>query len=71
MKNVIILVLTLIVVALSSIVYEYGTLIDFWQRRAIFAERVINQVEEDNENYVLDVLSETDAYQDWLIIKEK
>lgn len=38
---------------------------DYWKQRCLAAENVINQVEEDCEDYVLDVLCEGDNWELW------
>ncbi len=37
----------------------------YWMQRTIAAEAVIERVEEDNEDYILDVLSESDVWYEW------
>jgi hypothetical protein len=37
----------------------------YWMQRTIAAEAVIEKVEEDNEDYILDVLSESDVWYEW------
>lgn len=41
-----------------------------WQARCRAAEAVIHQVEEDEPDYVMDVLCEGDTYQTWLELAE-
>jgi hypothetical protein len=69
MKKTIIF-LALVIVALicrlnqqKEIINNLGTQVT--QQEQVF-EKVLNQIEQDNPNYVLDVLSETDTYQDYI-----
>lgn len=69
MKKTIIF-LALVIVALicrlnqqAEIINNLGTQVT--QQEQVF-EKVLNQIEQDNPNYVLDVLSETDTYQDYI-----
>lgn len=69
MKKTIIF-LTLVIVALVCRLNQQKEIIDnlgtqVTQQEQVF-EKVLNQVEQDNPNYVTDVLSETDTYQDYI-----
>ena len=69
MKKTIIF-LALVIVALICRINQQAEIIDnlgtqVAQQEQVF-EKVLNQVEQDNPNYVLDVLSETDTYHDYI-----
>lgn len=69
MKKTIIF-LALIIVALVCRLNQQAEIIDnlgtqVTQQEQVF-EKVLEQVEQDIPNYVLDVLSETDTYQDYI-----
>lgn len=66
MKYIIFMLLS---VSLSVMIYSHHQMTEraiYWMERCDAAESVINQVEEDQKDYVLDVLCEGDAYQEWL-----
>lgn len=69
MKKTIIF-LALVIVALICRLNQQAEIIDnlgtqVTQQEQVF-EKVLNQIEQDNPNYVIDVLSETDTYQDYI-----
>jgi predicted S18 family serine protease len=65
-KNIIIAALaaccTAAVISLSSAVYN----ISYWKQRAKAAESIISVIEEDNPDYILDVLCEGDEWTEWV-----
>lgn len=64
-KNVIIAVLTVLVIVLFTSVKSMSSRASYWMNRCDAAERVIERVEEDQEDYVLDVLCESDVWYEW------
>lgn len=56
---------TLIVVGLATIMYQQNE-VNKLKKQLNATEQVFNQVYADNEDYFIDVLSETDAYQSYL-----
>lgn len=64
-KNVIIVVLTILVIVLFASVRSMSSRASYWMQRCDAAENVINRVEEDQEDYVLDVLCESDVWYEW------
>ena len=64
-KNIIIAALvvccTAAVLSLSSAVNNMS----YWKQRAKAAEALLNVVEEDNPDYILDVLCEGDEWAEW------
>ena len=65
-KNVIIVVLTVLVIMLFASVRRMSNEASYWMQRCDAAESVISQVEEQQEDYVLDVLCEGDAWSEWM-----
>lgn len=66
MKNVIIAGLIVsLVISLFSIV-SMSSRASYWMERCYSAEEVIRQVYNDQEDYVLDVLCEGDAWSEWV-----
>lgn len=64
------IILTLIIVALICKLNQQAEIIDnlstqATQQAQVF-EKVLNQIEQDNPDYVTDVLSETDVYFDYV-----
>jgi hypothetical protein len=64
------IILAIIIVALICKLNQQAEIIDnlgtqATQQAQVF-ERVLNQIEQDNPNYVTDVLSETDVYFDYV-----
>ncbi|MEE0138339.1 hypothetical protein [Fusobacterium ulcerans] len=66
MKNVIIVVLSVALVVCFFSVRSMSSRASYWMKRATAAESVISQVEEQQEDYVLDVLCEGDAWSEWM-----
>ena len=64
-KNIIIVVLAVMAVVSFISTYQMSYRASYWMNRCEAAEEVINQVEEDQENYVLDVLCESAAWYEW------
>lgn len=69
MKKTIIF-LALVIVALICRINQQAEMISalgtqVTQQEQVF-EKVLEQVEQDNPDYVIDVLSETDTYQDYI-----
>lgn len=65
-KNVIIVVLSVLVIMLFASVRSMSSRASYWMNRCDAAEAVISQVEEQQEDYVLDVLCEGDAWSYWM-----
>lgn len=65
-KNVIIVVLSVLVIMLFASVRSMSSRASYWMNRCDAAEAVISQVEEQQEEYVLDVLCEGDAWSYWM-----
>lgn len=65
MKNCIIVVLAVVAVVALIEVSKMSDRASYWMNRCEAAENVIERVELDNENYVLDVLCESDAWYEW------
>ncbi len=64
------IILSLIIVALICKLNQQAEIIDnlstqATQQAQVF-EKVLNQIEQDNPDYVIDVLSETDIYCDYV-----
>ena len=66
MKNVIIVVLTIVAIVAFISVRQMSERASYWMQRCDAAEAVISQVEEQQEDYVLDVLCEGDAWSEWV-----
>lgn len=64
-KNILIAVLSVLSVISITSLSSMSSRASYWMGRCIAAEGVINQVEEDQENYVLDVLCESAAWYEW------
>lgn len=70
MKDVVIAIL--IVVALIELaLLNREPVSDYWFNRCVKAEDVIYRVYEDNDTYVLDVLSESPEWGEWISVAEK
>lgn len=68
-KNIIIAALAILsIVSFCSSSSMSGTA-SYWMKRCLAAEAVIDKVWDDNENYVLDVLCEGDAWCEWEELK--
>lgn len=65
MKNLVIIATTICCVTAVATLLASSYLTSYWKHRAISAEAVIYSVEQDNPDYVLDVLCEGDAWQTW------
>mgnify|MGYP007119878370 CR=1 FL=1 len=66
MKNCIIIVLATVAVVALIEVSKMSDIASYWMNRCDAAEAVISQVEEEQEDYVLDVLCEGDAWSYWM-----
>lgn len=66
MKNFIICVLVIVVCVLISSIYGMSERASYWMNRCDAAENIIDRVANDNEDYVLDVLCESDAWDIWI-----
>ena len=64
-KNIIIAVLAILSVVTIHSTMSMSARASYWMNRCEAAEAVIERVEEDNEDYVLDVLCESDAWCEW------
>lgn len=64
-KNIIIAILAIFSIISTSSVVSMSKKASYWMQRTIAAEAVIQRVEEDNEDYILDVLSESDVWYEW------
>lgn len=65
MKNCIIVVLIVALLVSLLSVNQMSNRASYWMNRCEAAENVIGRVEEDQEDYVLDVLCESDAWYEW------
>ena len=65
MKNCIIVVLIVALLVSLFSVNQMSNRASYWMNRCEAAENVIERVELDNEDYVLDVLCESDAWYEW------
>lgn len=65
MKNPVIIAVIVCCIASVLNLISMHYLTSYWQHRAKSAEAVIYSVEQDNPDYVLDVLCEGDAWQTW------
>ena len=65
MKNCIIIVLIVALLVSIFSVNQMSNRASYWMNRCEAAEAVIGRVEIDNEDYVLDVLCESDAWYEW------
>lgn len=65
MKNLVIIATITCCIAAAVNLITSSYLTSYWKQRAISAEAVIYSVEQDNPDYVLDVLCEGDAWQTW------
>lgn len=65
MKNCIIVVLIVALFVSLFSINQMSSRASYWMNRCEAAENVIERVELDNENYVLDVLCESDAWYEW------
>jgi hypothetical protein len=66
MKNLIIVVLSVALVVCFFSTRSMSERASYWMNRCDAAEAVISQVEEQQEDYVLDVLCEGDAWSYWM-----
>lgn len=66
MKNLVIVVLSIALVVCFFSVRSMSKRASYWMNRCDAAEAVISQVEEQQEDYVLDVLCEGDAWSEWM-----
>lgn len=65
MKNFVICVLAIVVCVLISSIAGMSKRASYWMNRCDAAEEVIGRVESDNEDYVLDVLCESNEWFEW------
>ena len=66
-KNIMVVVITLVVIALSYLT-GYATCTMHYKQYYDATETMLDSID---ENYMLDVIMETDAYQDYLKAKEE
>ena len=59
------LLTTLIVAGIATIIYQLNAIADL-KNQLSATENIIYQVKQDNEDYFFDILTETDAYQNYL-----
>lgn len=64
-KNVIIVVLSMLVIMLFASVKSMSSRASYWMQRCDAAEAVIDRMADDNEDYFLDVIMESDEYMEW------
>lgn len=64
-KNVIIVVLSMLVIMLFASVKSMSSRASYWMQRCDAAESVIDRMADDNEDYFLDVIMESDEYMEW------
>lgn len=64
-KNVIIVVLSMLVIMLFASVKSMSSIASYWMQRCDAAESVIDRMADDNEDYFLDVIMESDEYMEW------
>lgn len=64
-KNILIAVLSVLSVISITSLSSMSSRASYWMGRCIAAEEIINRVEEDQEDYVLDVLCESDVWYEW------
>lgn len=64
-KNVIIVVLSVLVIMLFASVKSMSSRASYWMGRCDAAEAVIDRMADDNEDYFLDVIMESDEYMEW------
>lgn len=63
--------LTILSISLAVFVWKLDVTSTLeWKARCRAAEAVIDQVWEEQEDYCLDVLTEGDAYQEWVELAE-
>lgn len=65
MKNIVIIILSIIALAELFMLNSKKDSSDYWFQRAVASEDVIYRVYEDNDTYVLDVLSESNEWDIW------
>ena len=66
-KQIVMVILTLVVIVLSYFT-GYATCTEHYKRYYDATETMLDSID---ENYMLDVILETDAYQDYLKAKEE
>jgi hypothetical protein len=66
MKNLVIIVLATVAVVALIEVSKMSDRASYWMNRCDAAEAVIDRVEDEQEDYVLDVLCEGDEWAYWL-----
>lgn len=71
MKNLVIIILALVALVELAIFNGRPASNDYWFDRCVAAEDVIYRVYEDNDTYVLDVLSESFEWGEWITLAEK
>lgn len=71
MKNIIIATLSVIALVELVLLNRKPASNDYWFDRCVAAEDVIYRVYEDNDTYVLDVLSESNEWSEWVSVAEK
>lgn len=71
MKNLVTIILALVVLIELALLSGRPASNDYWFDRCVKAEDVIYRVYEDNDTYVLDVLSEFNEWGEWITLAEK
>lgn len=65
MKNVIITMLTIVAIVAFISVRQMSERASYWMQRCDAAESVIDRMADNNEDYFLDVVMESDEYMEW------
>lgn len=64
-KNIIIVVLAVVAIVSFISTYQMSSRASYWMQRCDAAEAVIDRMADDNEDYFLDVIMESDEYMEW------
>lgn len=64
-KNIIIVVLAVVAIVSFISTYQMSSRASYWMQRCDAAEAVIDRMTDDNEDYFLDVIMESDEYMEW------
>lgn len=64
-KNCIIAVLAVLVIVLFASVKSMSSRASYWMQRTVAAEAVIDRMADNDEDYFLDVVMESDEYMEW------
>lgn len=65
MKNIVIAILAVASIVSFISCYQMSSRASYWMNRCDAAEEVINRMADDNEDYFLDVIMESDEYNSW------